>query len=494
MISNDCGTCARTRLACCNRAALAVALAVLCLGSVAASAAEASDPLWWDVPTSGQQVAGVLNESNGNCRVGVAGGIVVDHIDFYIDGRYLNTERYDPYSCIVDTRTLTAGTHTLTSVGFDTAGRSARVSTDVWVGGSTSTAAPPPPPPPPASTAPDVSCDRVASPSGSDSGLGTLSSPYRTVARLRDSLSAGQTGCLREGTYGSSTSWTDFNRSGANGNPITFVSYPGERATLVGGYSVTGDYVTLSHLTINETYLRPRTYHYGCDSQGALALDIYSSYVTLEYNDIGQSSISPAQRDTAIGVWANSSGSRTTNVVIRNNKIHDFGSCSAFDHGVYFDHTANGDIYSNWIYNPPCSYGEGGGDHSRGCGSGIQLYIDPIGTQVHGNVIDGTGTGLFMSGSGGKVYNNVITNTRGYYQSGALRPPSAFSGYGGYSNLFVDNMMFNVDSVCADCSGVASLSGDVVADPQYVDRANGNYALRSTSTVPSSWGLWNGTG
>ena len=46
-----------------------------------------------------------------------------------------------------------------------------------------------------------TSCDRVASPSGSDSGAGTLESPYLTASKLAGSLAPGETGCFRAGTY-----------------------------------------------------------------------------------------------------------------------------------------------------------------------------------------------------------------------------------------------------------------------------------------------------
>ena len=46
-----------------------------------------------------------------------------------------------------------------------------------------------------------TTCDRVAAPSGSDAAAGTESAPYATAQKLADSLSAGQTGCLRAGTY-----------------------------------------------------------------------------------------------------------------------------------------------------------------------------------------------------------------------------------------------------------------------------------------------------
>ena len=54
----------------------------------------------------------------------------------------------------------------------------------------------------PASADAAVSCDRVASPSGSDSAPGTVAAPLRTLEALLEAVEPGQTACLRAGTYG----------------------------------------------------------------------------------------------------------------------------------------------------------------------------------------------------------------------------------------------------------------------------------------------------
>src|SRR5687768_7476817 len=73
----------------------------------------------------------------------------------------------------------------------------------------------------------DPGCDRVAAPTGSDLAAGTEQLPFRTVARLLQSLSPGQTGCLRGGSYVGAVGIT---KGGAPGTPITLRSYAGERA------------------------------------------------------------------------------------------------------------------------------------------------------------------------------------------------------------------------------------------------------------------------
>src|SRR5436853_609339 len=75
-----------------------------------------------------------------------------------------------------------------------------------------------------------TTCDKVASPSGSDTAAGTVAAPYQTASKLAGSLGAGETGCLRGGTYREDVSL----RTGGTADArITLTSYPGERAKLV---------------------------------------------------------------------------------------------------------------------------------------------------------------------------------------------------------------------------------------------------------------------
>jgi hypothetical protein len=100
------------------------------------------------------------------------------------------------------------------------------------------------------------SCTKYASLSGSDTNAGTLASPYRNPQKLFDSLSAGQTGCLRGGTY-MLTSSLNLNRDGASGNRIIFRSYAGESVAIDGSnitsnqvISLTGDWLHLKGLEV----------------------------------------------------------------------------------------------------------------------------------------------------------------------------------------------------------------------------------------------------
>ncbi len=327
----------------------------------------------------------------------------------------------------------------------------------------TTTTPPPPPPPPP----PPTGCDFYASPSGDDSNPGTAAAPFRNVARLDAALSADKRGCLTTGDYGSSTSRLDLTKGGTVGHPATITAANGASPVIHGYFEIHASNLTLSNIKWDLNLIQGRTQHTGCSTTAAEGVDIEASNVTFTHNEVTAQNAPLAQRDNGIGVAWNTT---VTGVVITYNKIHDFGSCNQFDHGIYYDHASNGTIANNWIWNGPCSYGTGGGDHTRGCGAGIQLYSDPSNNQVFNNVIDGTGVGCFCDGSGNNIYHNVFTNLRGvFYDNGGFEPGYVFQTYGG--NNFHDNLSN--------------------ADPQYVDAANQNYAVKPSSPA-ASWGLWTG--
>jgi len=108
-----------------------------------------------------------------------------------------------------------------------------------------------------------ATCDRFASPAGSDSsGNGSQTSPYQSVTKLDGSLSPGQTGCLRTGTYGDTGTQHRIGTSGTASAQTTITSYPGEQAKVIGWIDMSASYSTLSHLSIdgsNTFYNTPRS-------------------------------------------------------------------------------------------------------------------------------------------------------------------------------------------------------------------------------------------
>jgi hypothetical protein len=75
------------------------------------------------------------------------------------------------------------------------------------------------------------------SPSGSDSASGSSSSPWRTIQKAADTLTAGQTAIVSGGNYGERVS---ISRSGTQTSPITLQVASGATAKLLG-FDVTGN-------------------------------------------------------------------------------------------------------------------------------------------------------------------------------------------------------------------------------------------------------------
>ena len=208
-----------------------------------------------------------------------------------------------------------------------------------------------------------VSCDRFASPSGSDgSGHGSLGKPYKTPQKLADSLASGQTGCFRGGTYRFSE--TDVTKAN-----VTLAPYRGQAVTLRGSIKVppTGHGSTIRGLKLD-----------GRGGTSPHGPRIYANGVVLRGNTI-------TNHHTGICVSVSSwdSGRPPRGVVIKRNRIHDCGRLPATNrqHGIYLVEARDGDPRQLWIYD--------------NADRGVQLYPDADGSRITGNVIDDNARGSF---------------------------------------------------------------------------------------------------
>lgn len=360
--------------------------------------------------------------------------------------------------------------------------------------------------PPSASAA--VSCDRVASPSGSDDNGGTVASPFRSAQKLIDSLSSGQTGCLRAGTYGGSTTQTNFSTPG-----VTITTYPGDaRATLQGFAYVpsSGSGQTLSRLNIDNNYVFASwsALCAGAVSGGAVVtggFTVDANNVTVEHDNIYvDPSVPMTNRGLGMGVGFNN---RTSGDVIRHNRIHNVGFCPVEEHGIYLNKTDGIQVYGNWIYNIPA-------------GAGIQLWDGPTNSHIYANVINGASSCFDVGGNspvttGNVIEHNVCSNMVGVQQPykaycespgpGCTGPDTGAplfdywgTGTAGSGNIMQNNLTYCTNTTTcttsyADSSGVA-LSGNSTASPQFADpnyQIDHNYRV-AVGSPAASWGLWKG--
>jgi parallel beta-helix repeat protein len=306
---------------------------------------------------------------------------------------------------------------------------------------------------------PNVTCHRVASPTGSDVAAGTPTAPYRTAPHLVASLGPGQTGCLRAGTYQSEE--TAIRTPG-----VTLTSYPGERATLVGvlwvASSATGTIV--SDLDLNGW----------SSNHDSPSPQIYARDVTFLRNDVSNDN-SAICFDLGLPGWG-----RAQSVLIEGNDIHNCGKlpASGHDHGIYLALSDNVVIRNNWIH--------------HNADYGIHFYPDAHNTTVVGNVIDSNGAGILFAGEGGMassdnlVEHNLITNSLRRHNVESSWPQEGPVGTG---NIVRNNCIAGAYDwfAEADGSGIASpqwgftASANYVLQPTYVNAALGDYRLASGS-------------
>jgi hypothetical protein len=318
------------------------------------------------------------------------------------------------------------------------------------------------------SSATAATCDKVASPLGFNFNPGTVVAPYRTPGKLARSLSAGQTGCFRAGTYhfaprsggGESLKVT---RSG-----ITLRSYPGERARLVGRLWIARDAasVRITDLDLDGSTSPPCP---GRGSSPCLASPTVNATRTTFRN------VNVTNRHRAICFELGVPGyGRARHTLIANSRIHDCGRLPATnrDHGIYVDQSDDAVIRDNLIYD--------------NADRAIQLYPDAQGTRILANVIDGNGTGIRISGGSGHASSdlvaryNVITNSTHYGVDSWYPQGNPI----GTDNLVTHNCVWGAFG--HDLGAIGREEGfnaraNIAADPEYVDRARGDFRLEPAS-------------
>jgi parallel beta-helix repeat protein len=313
-------------------------------------------------------------------------------------------------------------------------------------------------------------CTKVAAPTGSDTAAGTLAAPYKTAQKLVDSLSAGQTGCLRAGTYAQNLK---ISRGGSSDiSRVTLRNYPGEKATVKGRFWIAqgANYVTVENLFLD-----------GTNSTNMPSPTVNAHYAVFRRNDV-------TNNHTAICFnLGHTTYGHANFTLIERNRIHHCGILPAanHDHGIYVSRADDTTIRSNWIY--------------ENADRGIQLYPNAQRTSITGNVIDSNGQGIIFGGLGGdssdhsRVEGNVITNSKlrynveSHYSDGV--PP-------GEDNVVTRNCVKGGarddgnGGIDPSYEGFTAIANATSTAPAFADRAAGDYRLAAGTTcaalVPDS--------
>jgi hypothetical protein len=303
-----------------------------------------------------------------------------------------------------------------------------------------------------------VTCTKYASPTGSDSAPGTLAAPFKTAQKLANSLVAGETGCLRQGTYTRTGTYVfSMTRGGTASAPITITSYPGEKATIQGIVQIpSGDnYVTLSGMNFEGT--------------GTMnSIEIYATGIHIEDNDITNN----WQGLSCMMLGSNSAG-QALRPVISGNVFHACGlpADGNKDHGIYAANVDEGEIVNNLFYDS-AAYA-------------IQLYPNAQKTTFAHNVIDGSAPsvrgGLVFGGdeefasAENVVEKNVIAFATTYDIA------SVWSGKVGSGNIARNNCLYGGGEGELSNAGGLVATANLTANPQFQAPAENNFRLAANS-------------
>ena len=308
-----------------------------------------------------------------------------------------------------------------------------------------------------ACSTPSVTCDRVASPFGSDGSTGTLAAPFRSVQKLADSLRSGQVGCLRAGTYSAGSGYV----LSVDGSGLSLRSYPGEHATLVGNVNVRSSAagLRLSQLAFEGT-------------GGSNTVKIYAPDVVVEDSRI----TNVGRGKSCMMLGSNSGYGQALRPLIRRNRFHDCGSSAngTMDHGIYAQNVLEGRIEHNVFWNS-AAYA-------------IQLYPNAQQTRFAYNVIDGDtpsvrGGVLIGGDSSYKSNNNIVENNVVAYST-TYNITSTWSDLApGTGNVARKNCVWQGELGNVNTSkGGFTATDNIVADPLFLDRAARDYRLGQGSS------------
>jgi parallel beta-helix repeat protein len=288
----------------------------------------------------------------------------------------------------------------------------------IAVGGSPSSAAGP--------------CDEVASP-----GPGAAQD-------LVDSLSPGQTGCLRAGLYEGNVK--------VSTSGITLTRYASDKATVKGRFWIADG---ADNVTVEGLYLD------GTNPNILPSPTVNADGATFRRNDVTN------YNHSICFVLGHPDWGRADNTTIEFNRIHNCGRLPVtnHDHGIYVASATNTLIRGNWIYD--------------NADRGIELYPDAQNTTITGNIIDGNGSGIIFSGefgvasNGSRVEGNVIANSRVRDNVESWYPPGNPIGH---DNVVRDNCVKGGAYDDGD-GGISEQRGFKVVETL---RTKPTYASRST--------------
>jgi hypothetical protein len=275
---------------------------------------------------------------------------------------------------------------------------------------------------------------------------------------------AGSRICLNAGTYTSPSIGTSHGTAAAH---VTLTSTnPATPATLNGRLAVLGtaSYIDFNHLKFTFSGTVDDTVTFAAPND------------TFTYNDVSGGTTTICINPSA---W---NGAVPNNLVIDHNKVHDCGDPTNADdqihaQGVYVSDGANVTVTNNWCWNVAarCYQIRGG-----------------TGGQWNNNVSDDANYGFIfgdLAPTNISASNNIVgpdiaptyrySSTPGVYAYGGAL--DVFMTGGGTGDSFSSNCISSQNSQIYGSSSGLTVSNNTVANVQFVDAANHNYAVAAGS-------------
>jgi hypothetical protein len=261
---------------------------------------------------------------------------------------------------------------------------------------------------------------------GNDSNPGTEAQPWVTIQKAANTMVAGDTVYVKEGTYNEQVIPQS---SGSSGNYITYSAYPGDTVTIDGNNITLPTYETGMFVVEETNYITVsglKIINAGPNDNNAGIYVDNANYVTIErnytYNTVS----------SGIGVWGSTNiiidGNEVqlacndgeqecitvagTNIFeVKNNHIHHGGPGTNGGEGICVkDGSSNGKVYNNNVDNI-----------TRGERTGI--YVDAwnketFNIEVYQNSVHDCAAGISLASEDGgklrevKVYNNIVYNNQ----------------------------------------------------------------------------------
>ena len=354
-------------------------------------------------------------------------------------------------------------------------------------------------------------------PNGNDSGNGSQSAPWRTVQKAANTVNAGDTVVLMDGTYTEGS--VNFSRSGTAGKPIVFTAQNKWKAVIASnsgcqpGFSIYASYITVKDLAFsvagnacttytsanvhirawNTVVPSPSNPTSGTVGFHADGLKLTSGRARSEGLKSNQdyTIIENSEADNALEIF----GSKDS--IIRNNLVNgqDQSGVSIFAKGG----VRNAQIYNNTVRNNH-QYGNGiylGGFSCDTCFFDPSTKIEAYNSVAYNNVVvndSGAMNGLVFSGAKDSAFfNNVVVGggvltKNGGYNTGFSAPTTnptlmnniiVCNGAQARTGTYSGTLRMESNNF-ANCSNAPSQTNAVTGDPMLVN-ATSDWHLQSAS-------------